>query len=59
MRQRLTTLALTGTKAATAGLWQQDYVDNDEAIEVVGERQALLNDGGEVAAIIEIAAHAG
>jgi uncharacterized protein YhfF len=54
MRERLTTLALAGTKVATAGLWQQDYVDNDEAIEVVGERQALLDDTGEVAAIIEI-----
>ena len=54
MRQRLTTLALAGTKVATAGLWQQDYVDNGEAIEVVGERQALLSDDGEVAAIIEI-----
>jgi uncharacterized protein YhfF len=54
MRERLTTVALAGTKVATAGLWQQDYVDNNEAIEVVGERQALLDDTGEVAAIIEI-----
>jgi len=54
MRQRLTELALAGTKVATAGLWQQDYLDHDEAIEVVGERQALLGDNDEVAAIIEI-----
>ena len=54
MRQRLTTLALAGTKVATAGLWQQDYLDHDEAIEVVGERQALLGDDDEVVAIIEI-----
>lgn len=47
-------LALAGTKTATAGLWQQDYVDNDETIEVVGERQAILDDADHVAAIIEI-----
>ena len=54
MRQRLTALALAGTKVATAGLLQQDYVENDEAIEEVGERQALLGDDGQVAAVIEI-----
>ena len=54
MRRRLTALALAGTKVATAGLWQQDYVDEGEALEVVGERQALLGDDGAVAAIIEI-----
>jgi uncharacterized protein YhfF len=54
MRQRLTALALAGKKVATAGLWQQDYLDEDEPIEVVGERQALLGDDDEVVAIIEI-----
>ncbi len=54
MRQRLTELAVAGTKVATAGLLQQDNVDNGEAVEVVGERQALLNDNDEVVAIIEI-----
>ena len=54
MRRRLTALALAGTKIATAGLWRQDYVDQGEAIDVVGERQALLGDDDEVAAIIEI-----
>jgi uncharacterized protein YhfF len=54
MRRRLTALALAGAKVATAGLLQQDYVDEGEPIEVVGERQALLGDDGEVAAIIEI-----
>jgi uncharacterized protein YhfF len=54
MRQRLTALALEGTKVATAGLLQQDYVDQDEAIEEAGERQALLGDDGRVAAVIEI-----
>jgi uncharacterized protein YhfF len=54
MRQRLTALALLGTKVATAGLWQQDYADEGEAVEVVGERQALLGDDGKVAGVIEI-----
>ncbi len=54
MRQRLTALALLGTKVATAGLWRQDYVDEGEAVEVVGERQALLGDDGQVAGVIEI-----
>ena len=54
MRQRLTALALAGTKVATAGLWQQDYVDHGEEIETVGERQALLSDDDAVAAIVEI-----
>ena len=54
MRQRLTALSLAGTKVATAGLWQQDYVDEGEDIETVGERQALLDDDDAVAAIVEI-----
>ena len=54
MRRRLTALALAGTKVATAGLLQQDYVHEDEAIEEIGERQALLGDDGQIAAIIEI-----
>jgi len=54
MRQRLTALALAGTKVATAGLLQQDYVEQGESVEDVGERQALLGDDGQVAAVIEI-----
>ena len=54
MRRRLTGLALAGTKVATAGLVQHDYVDHDEAVEAVSERQALLGDSDQVAAIIEI-----
>lgn len=53
LRQRLTALALAGTKVATAGL-EQDYVDEGEAIERVGERQALLGGDDQVVAIIEI-----
>ncbi|MGO9877393.1 MAG: ASCH domain-containing protein [Acidimicrobiia bacterium] len=47
-------MALAGTKVATAGLLQQDYVDEGEAIEVVGERQAVLGDDDLVVAVIEI-----
>ena len=54
MRERLTRLALTGTKVATAGLLQQDYLDHDEAIEIVGERQALLGDDDKITAVIEV-----
>ena len=54
MRRRLTALALAGTKVATAELLKQDYFDKDEAIEKVGERQALLGDDGQIAAVIEI-----
>jgi uncharacterized protein YhfF len=55
LRQRLTELALAGIKVATAGLEQHAYIDQGEAIETVGERQALLGDDGEeVVAIVEI-----
>jgi uncharacterized protein YhfF len=54
MRQRLNALVLEGKKIATAGLWQQDYLDEHEPIEEVGERQALLDDDGKPVAIVEI-----
>jgi uncharacterized protein YhfF len=54
MRQRLNTRVLEGEKVATAGLWQHDYLDEHEAIDEVGERQALLDDNGNVVAIVEI-----
>jgi uncharacterized protein YhfF len=54
MRHRLNTRVLEGTKIATAGLWQQDYLDEHEPIEHVGEQQALLGDNEEVLAIVEI-----
>ena len=54
MRQRLTALALAGTKVATGDLWQQGYVNEGEAVEEVGERLALLDDDDQVAAIIEV-----
>jgi len=54
MRTRLTALALAGTKIATGTLRQRDYANEGEAIEVVGERQALLGDDDRIVAIIEI-----
>jgi uncharacterized protein YhfF len=54
MRDRLNRRVIQGTKVATAGLWQQDYLDEGESIEGVGERQALLDDDGNVIAIVEV-----
>ena len=54
MRDRLNTRVLDGRKFATAGLWQQDYLDEHESIEEVGEQQALLDDDGNVIATVEI-----
>lgn len=54
MRDRLNARVLEGRKIATAGLWQQDYLDEHEPIDEVGERQALLDDDGKVVAIVEI-----
>jgi uncharacterized protein YhfF len=54
MRHRLNTRVLTGEKLATAGLWQHDYLGEHESIDEVGERQALLDDDGDVIAVVEI-----
>jgi hypothetical protein len=37
-QDRLNALVLAGEKVATAGPWEQDYVNEDEALEAVGER---------------------
>jgi len=54
MQDRLNSLVLAGEKRATAGLWQEDYVGEGEALDEVGERQALLDGDGKVVAIVEI-----
>lgn len=54
MQDRLNSLVLAGEKRATAGLWQEDYVGEGEALDEVGERQALLGGDGKVVAIVEI-----
>lgn len=53
MQDRLTALALAGTKVATAGLWKFHYEAEDEVLDTVGERQVLLHNG-EPAAVVEI-----
>ena len=42
MRDQLNALVVAGEKVATAGLWEHDYVSEDEPLDEVGERQALL-----------------
>jgi uncharacterized protein YhfF len=54
MQERLSSLVLAGEKVATAGLWREDYVGEGEALDEVGERQALLDGGGKVLAIVEV-----
>jgi uncharacterized protein YhfF len=43
MRDRLNDLIVNGNKRATAGLLKEDYIDEGEEIESVGERLAILD----------------
>ena len=52
-RERLTGLVLQGRKRATAGLLAA-YVDEGEELEHVGERLAVLDNGGRQVATVEI-----
>jgi uncharacterized protein YhfF len=54
MRGRLTSAALAGHKTATGDLLQQEYLDQDEAVESPGEVQVLLGADGAQAAHIEV-----
>lgn len=55
MQDRLNALVLAGEKVATAGLWQHEYVDEGESLDVVGEHQILLQGVDEQPlAVIEI-----
>ncbi|WP_344128905.1 ASCH domain-containing protein [Luedemannella flava] len=53
MRERLNALVLAGAKRATAGL-AQEYDEEGEALEFVGERLALLDSAGERVATVEV-----
>ena len=53
LQDELNALVLAGEKVATAGLLE-DYVAEDEAVEEVGEHQALVDADGQVLAIVEI-----
>ncbi|MFB4271034.1 ASCH domain-containing protein [Nonomuraea sp. GTA35] len=54
MRKRLTDLTLAGVKRATAGLPELDYHAEDEPLEHVGERLALVDDSGAKVAELEV-----
>ena len=43
MRIRLNNLIINGNKRATGGLLKEDYMDEGEEIEIVGERLAILD----------------
>ncbi|CAL9635864.1 ASCH domain-containing protein [Streptomyces sp. enrichment culture] len=53
MRGRLNALVLAGTKTATTGLLE-DYVEDTEGLEFIGERLALLGDEGQSVGVIEV-----
>ena len=53
LRTRLNTLVLSGVKTVTAGL-VQEYDDENEELEYVGERQVLVDDNDQFLAVIEV-----
>ena len=53
MRARLNALVLAGHKRATAGVLDE-YAEENEAVERVGERLALLDDAGAQVATVEV-----
>ncbi|MDT0268596.1 ASCH domain-containing protein [Streptomyces sp. DSM 44915] len=53
LRERLNALVLAGRKTATTGLLAE-YVEETEGLEFVGERLALLDNGGDPVATVEI-----
>ncbi|WP_433494655.1 ASCH domain-containing protein [Micromonospora sp. CA-248089] len=53
LRTRLNTLVLSGVKTATAGL-VQEYDEDGEELEYVGERQVLVDDNDQFLAVIEV-----
>jgi uncharacterized protein YhfF len=54
MRARLTLAAIEGLKTATGALLQQEYLDEEEPVELQGERQVLLGSDEDAAAIVEV-----
>ncbi|MEU7950613.1 ASCH domain-containing protein [Micromonospora chalcea] len=53
LRTRLNTLVLSGVKTATAGL-MQEYDDENEELEYVGERLVLVDDNDRFVAVVEV-----
>ena len=54
MRTRLNDLIINGNKRATAGLLKEDYIDEGEEIEFVGERLAILDNHQKQIGIIKV-----
>jgi uncharacterized protein YhfF len=54
MRDRLVALIRAGRKTATAGLYVQDYEDEGEPLEHVGEELAVLDSAGTAVAVIAV-----
>jgi uncharacterized protein YhfF len=54
MRIRLNDLIINGNKRATAGLLKEDYMDEGEEIEFVGERLAILDNDEKQIGIIKV-----
>ncbi|MFY1573791.1 ASCH domain-containing protein [Verrucosispora sp. WMMD703] len=53
LRARLNTLVLAGVKTATAGLLNE-YADEGEELEHVGERLALVDDADALVAVVQV-----
>jgi uncharacterized protein YhfF len=53
-RQKLISLILDGNKRATAGTLEWDYVAENESVETIGERLAILDNQGKHVATIEV-----
>ena len=54
MRNRLNDLIINGNKRATAGLLNEDYIEEGEEIEFVGERLAILDNDQKQIGIIQV-----
>ena len=54
MRNRLNDLIINGNKRATAGLLKEDYIDEGEEIEFVGERLAILDNDQKQIGVIKV-----
>ncbi len=53
MRNRLNDLIINGSKRATAGLLKEDYIDEGDEIDFVGERLAILDNDNESTTWVE------
>ena len=54
MRDRLNNLIINGNKRATAGLLKEDYLNEGEEIEFVGERLAILDNQQKPIGIVKV-----